>query len=248
MNSNDSTLLEGNLKAWNKKSELQKSYERYFNFILSHCEKHHAILEMGAGFGAFSHYAREKGFSRWLTSDVLQTRYVNLVSDADALPLRSACVDRVVFVDVLHHLAFPMKMFLEAERVLVPCGEIVCVEPWISVFSWFVYHFFHHEGADMRRDPEAPFGMDEKDAYEGCTALATLIVKKVSSERWAAMGFNSPQFYPFNDFSYALTGGFSRRSLCPPRMIEMIRRFVDERFKFIQPFAAMRALMVWKKV
>ncbi len=245
----DFSVLENNLSMWEKKPELRRSYMRYFDLILEYCEPPHAVLELGAGFGAFSSYAREKGFARWFSSDILHTRFSDVVADAAEMPLKSNSMHHIVFVDVLHHLRHPLAMFLEASRVLVSGGCVVCVEPWITPFSWFVYRFFHHEGKNMNPDPENPFqNADGKIAYEGLSSLAMAVGLKISEQRWKSMGFQPPRIYLMNDFSYALTGGFSKRSLCPPWLIRMIRSIFDERLKFISSYAAMRALMVWKKL
>lgn len=52
-----------------------------------------------------------------------------LYGDAQALPLRNECVDRVLLLDVLEHLAEPERSLQEAFRVLAGGGRLVINMP-----------------------------------------------------------------------------------------------------------------------
>lgn len=224
----DLTVLRDNLCAWNAKPELRSAYARYFKQILNRCAHEDIILEIGAGFGAFETFARERGFNRWISSDILISGKAALVTDATSLCIKSTSIDRVIFVDVLHHLPRPFDFFTEAGRVLKPGGKIICLEPWITFFSWFVGKLCHHEDVRLDIDPENPFEKDGKLAYRGCSGLPNVIVKKTPPQRWSSVNLTPPEIVPLNDFAYLLTGGFTGNQILPDRFVQIVRARLDE--------------------
>ena len=71
---------------------------------------------------------------RWIASDLHPLAWNILAADAGQLPVRSAAVQAVVGLDVLHHLPDPGAFFAEAARVLRPGGRFVVVEPWMTPY------------------------------------------------------------------------------------------------------------------
>jgi ubiquinone/menaquinone biosynthesis C-methylase UbiE len=61
-------------------------------------------------------------------------RFSTVCAQAESLPLPSACVDRVIMVDALHHVLDQKQTICELWRVLIPDGRIVIVEPDIRQF------------------------------------------------------------------------------------------------------------------
>jgi SAM-dependent methyltransferase len=98
------------------------------------------VLELGSGAG----FLREV-IPGALTSEVFPTPGVDLVVDAHCLPFRDRSLRAVAMFDVLHHLSDLRRFFAEAARCVRPGGVITAVEPWVTVWSGFVYRRFHHE-------------------------------------------------------------------------------------------------------
>jgi ubiquinone/menaquinone biosynthesis C-methylase UbiE len=59
---------------------------------------------------------------------------VTVCAKAESIPFPSACVDRVILVDALHHVLNQQHTIHELWRVLLPGGRIVIVEPDIRRF------------------------------------------------------------------------------------------------------------------
>jgi hypothetical protein len=112
--------------------------------------------------------------------------------------------------DVLHHIEFPRTFFAEAQRVLIPGGKMVMVEPAITPISWFFYRFIHQEPVNFSADPllEGKASLD-KDPYSANQAFPTLLVTRYAQRltllfpdlrmchvRWLSL------------FAYPLTRGF----------------------------------------
>lgn len=242
----DLAYVETHRRVWARKQHLRAVYGRYHDLILAHCPREARVLELATGLGHLTEAARERGHARWLATDILPVRDAGLRCDATALPFASASLDRIVFIDMLHHLGAPKAFAREAGRVLRPGGEVVCVEPWITLASYPFWRYVHHEGCDLSRDVEHPFPAGAgKAAYEGDGGLATLVVKKIPAEEWQRLGFKEVTATPFNDYAYLSTRGFQETSDAPGVVFGALRLGLD---RALSPFArwlGLRALIRW---
>jgi len=247
--STDLELLSTHRKVWNAKPNLRASYRRYYDMLLPLCPKSSAVLELGCGVGGFGERARVLGYERWFATDILATKSALLRCDATALPFSAASIDRIVFVDVLHHLASPVGFLKEAARVLKSGGAIVCVEPWVTAFSYPVYRFIHQEGCDLSRDVDDPFSGSSKPAYEGDAGLTTLVCRKLTVDnRWGKLGFSRPIVKTFNDFAYLTTRGLRESSDAPAPLYIAARAILDDLMSPLSPILGFRALLTWQRI
>jgi SAM-dependent methyltransferase len=68
---------------------------------------------------------------RWLRVNIDPTERPDVVADAAALPLRGACADWVVCVEVLQYVTLPDAAMREAARVLARGGAVVLAVPFL---------------------------------------------------------------------------------------------------------------------
>lgn len=240
----DQEFLTAHRRAWDRKRSLRDAYARYHALILDRCPDGARVLELGCGLGHLGEAAAARGLS-WVATDVLGVAAARVRCDAMRLPFEGGAFDRVVFVDVLHHLAAPLEFLAEARRVLGPSGSVVAVEPWVTPFSYPTWRFLHHEGCDLSRDPARPFGRAGKRAYQGDNGVSSLVCRKVGAAQWARLGLGPPQVAPFNDFGYLATRGF-RPGPDAPRPLFRLARAADRALAAAAPYLAMRALVSWR--
>src|SRR6267154_1115988 len=136
-------------RIWEQKPVLRRIYEEeLFARLLSSKTPGGISIEIGGGPGFF-----KKLFPEVISTDLISCPWLDVVADAQALPFQTSTVTNVLGLDVLHHLAAPMKFLQEAERILVPGGRLVLVEPWITPFSRIIYRYFHQEDCDLAALP-----------------------------------------------------------------------------------------------
>ena len=216
--------------------------------LLARCPKDAVTLELGCGLGHLTEKARARGHGRWIASDIMAVSSARLRCDATALPFATGSLDRIVFIDVIHHMSAPKAFFSEAARVLKPGGQIVAVEPWVTPLSYFLYRFFHVEGCDLSRDVAAPFSASRsKAAYEGDAGLTSLVCWKTDRDEWARLGFSRPSVEPFNDFAYMATGGFREGRDTPRALYRAMRLVLDDVLSPVASLVGFRAFMRWNR-
>lgn len=240
--------LEEHRRIWDRKPVLERVYRAWFDALLGLLPQGAQVLEVGAGPGFFSlHARRARPDLRWVASDLTPAPWNDVAADAGRLPLRSASVEAVVGLDVIHHLGDPGRFLGEAARVLKAGGRLAAVEPWVTPFSYPVYRWLHQEGCRPGVDPWRPFGdRREKEAFEGDNGILTRLVRVTPAERWRSLGFRPPQLVLLNGFAYLLSLGFREGSLLPSRLAPLLLA-LDRRAAPLASLLGMRALAFWDR-
>jgi len=232
---------------WRQKPVLARVYAPWFEALLTDLPRGAVVLEVGAGPGFLSAFARERRPDlRWLASDLHPVPWNDLAADAGRLPLASARVDAVVGLDVLHHLPQPAAFFEETARVLCPGGGLALVEPWITPLSWPVYRFFHQERCRLGVDPWDPFPGTDKDSFDGDAAVPWRLLRDTLAGGWRRLGFDPPRVRRLNAFAYLLSLGFRPASLLPPSLAPALIA-LDRTSGWLSPLTALRAVLTWER-
>lgn len=218
-------LLREHRRVFDEKPVLSVVYGVWFDRLIAGLKQGARVLETGAGPGLFApHAQRMRPDLRWVSLDLIQAPWNDVVADAQVLPFRSGTFDAVVGVDFVHHLATPLEFFREVARVLKPGGELRAVEPWVSPFSFPIYRFLHQEGATLGLDPGRPFEKGgAKEPFEGDAGVTRAIASRVEDAAWRTLGFaRRAEFVPINGFAYLLSRGFKSGSLLPASLARLM--------------------------
>jgi hypothetical protein len=152
IDSEDREILLRHRRVWDKKPVLRRIYnEEFFGRMISFQKPGGPSVEVGAGPGFF-----KNSFPRAISTDLVWSEWLDAVADAQQLPFQSSSVTNLFGLDVLHHLAAPMKFLQEAHRILSPGGRLILVEPWVTPFSYLIYRYLHQEGCDLSALPWNP--------------------------------------------------------------------------------------------
>jgi SAM-dependent methyltransferase len=238
--SSDLEFIERHRSVWAARPELRSVYHEFFADLLRAVgvQRRAPVVELGAGPGFFKEY-----YPGLISTDVILTRWVDVVCDACALPFPSQSVGALVMLDVLHHLARPLDIIAEAARVLVPGGLMAMIEPWITPFSYLLYRYFHHEDCTLGIDVHHPFESTRKQAFDGNATIPYKLVQYYGHE---ASPLRLSRRERFLALPYLATFGFKRTRPLPWRLIRAARS-CEKMLGPLGRWNATRALLVWEK-
>ncbi len=101
------------------------------------------ILDAGGGTGRVAQFLRDKTGQVLVADEFMEMlREVRkkvgmhpVCSHAENTPFKAGCVDRIIVVDALHHVADQVDTAEELWRILKPGGRIVIEEPDVRAFG-----------------------------------------------------------------------------------------------------------------
>ena len=231
-------------KIMREKKCLRDIYTEIYQEMM-HVKDHYLVaggttLEIGSGGGFIKDM-----FPEVVTSDVKVIAGVDLILGAETLPFADNSVSAIFAVHVIHHIPDITKFLREAERVLVPGGGIVCVEPYWSPIAKFVYTHMHVEPYD----DHAPTWLVNGDRPMSSSnqALSYLLLKRDRAQ-FNTMFPHLTLVYerPFGFIRYMATGGI----WLPPKLPQFAfgsLRMLEYLLQPLMPLLALHHMFVWKK-
>jgi hypothetical protein len=127
-----------------------------------------------------------------------------------------------VLFDVFHHLQAPNAFLKEARRVLTGAGRLLLFEPYVSLFSWPAYGFFHHEPVGWGQPIDLAGTLPRPRAYYAAQGNATRLFFRKEVRQWPD-GWMIFHAEAFSCFHYLLSGGYSKRALYPAAGLGALR-------------------------
>lgn len=202
------------------------------------------ILEIGSGTGGF----KEK-CPHCISSDIVSVPWIDIIVDAVKIPFYDSSIGNIVAIDTIHHIGDPMGFLVEAERVLIPGGRIVLLEPAITPLSRMVFSLFHPEPVDLHADfflKSEP--CQEKKAFDGNQATGHILFncklqKTLLNIPSLTMVFSCK--YP--SLAFPLSGGYRRWRLIHKSLLPVIGRIEANIPSFITELIAFREMFVLEK-
>lgn len=235
-------ILRQHQAVWEKKPLLRLLYTEWYQEVAMWLRTGRT-LEVGGGTGNLKEFAPSV-----VCTDIVKLPWLDAVADAQRIPFTNGSLANIVLFDTLHHLENVRYFFDEALRVLQPGGRIVIMDPYISVSSWFVYHFLHPEPVNFRQDPLVIKPVESgRKPFDANQAISTILFER-SSRRFHDLypSLKKLRHHRLAFFAYPLSGGFDHPSLLPlffARPILALERAVH----FLNRFLAYRILVVLEK-
>lgn len=96
------------------------------------------MVEIGSGASPL-----KQAIPELINTDLFVSPWLSLSSSAYNLPFKNYSLDRLFLMFTCHHLGRIKEFLNEAYRCLKPGGEMVIIDPAITVFSRFYYKYFH---------------------------------------------------------------------------------------------------------
>jgi SAM-dependent methyltransferase len=206
-----------------EKPFLRSLYAHYYaEFARAHRNAPEGLrVELGSGAGFL-----DETIPGLVRLDIRKGARIDIVASALAMPFASRSVGALFMLNVLHHLPDAEAFFSELSRVLVPGGRAVFVEPYVSPISRLVYRNAHHEPFDpAQRD----WRVAGKGAMTAANDALPWIVFCRDRARFEALfpSLEIARVHPHTIALYALSGGFSYRSLAPAALFPAVA-FAEE--------------------
>lgn len=157
----------------NLKVVVANRYEWMNRFIESDWEG----VELGCGAGLSRGFIRSK---RLVLTDHADYDWLD-VKRVDALhtPFEDASFDFAMSVNVIHHLAHPLRFFTEMSRILRPGGRLIVQDVHCSIFLRMALRLQRHEGYDYNVDvfDDSVICTDPEDEWAGNNAIVDLLLQ-----------------------------------------------------------------------
>ena len=224
-----------------KKEFLRKIYLDWYEIIGSELREgtDETILELGSGAGFLKEVIPDV-----ITSEILEVTHVDVVLDGLFMPFENS-LSAIVMIDVFHHLHDPSVFLQEAINALKKDGLIIMIEPWVTLWSRFIYKNLHHE-------PFVPtaceWSFPKSGPLSGANgALPWIVFKRdrnIFEQNFSCLRIKKIQ--PFMPIRYLLSGGFTTRLETPSFLYQPIKQIEA----FLKPFMnwlGMFALIVLEK-
>lgn len=225
---------------WEAKPTLRAVYGEYYRRIQAWITPGRTI-EIGSGAGNLKCV-----IAGAFATDIVPSPWLDVVLDAQRLPVLDGSVTNLIGIDVLHHIEYPRLFLLEAQRVLVPGGRVVFVEPAVTPLSWVAFKLMHPEPVDLRADPFAE-GSPRlgRDPFAANQALPTLMVGR-HRDRWQrelpALRLVHREWLSI--VAYPLSGGFRSWCLLPGKCAPAVLRAEDRLPSWMRRLLGFRLLLV----
>lgn len=217
----DLSLLEQSMRKWRRSAALRVAYRDIHRTMAAQAPDG-PCLEIGSGIGVL-----RETVPGVLTTDIRKTPYVDAAASAYALDrVPGGPWAAVYMMDVLHHLQRPFAFFESAAGVLKTGGRIIMCEPAATVCGRLFYRLFHHEPI-VPAAINAPYDFRE-DKYGGefaNMAMAWCLFERDRSAvacRLRALRLKIHKIAYRDLLGYPMTGGFSKPSLLPPKVVERL--------------------------
>lgn len=203
--------IRANQRVWAQKPLLQAVYADLYARILKQIDLSlpGRVVELGSGMGNLKTQLPDA-----LCTDLFPNPWLEVVCDGYELPFRTESVSHLVLFDVFHHLEAPNALLRAAQRVLIPRGRIVIMDPYISACSYPAYGWLHHEPvaleARIKPEPLPPVPR----GYYAAQGNATRLFFRHEWPDWPP-GWRVAHRQAFSAFASLLSGGFSKPALYP---------------------------------
>jgi len=201
-------------------------------------------IELGGGPGLLKAY-----IPNVLSSDIASASWLDLATDAQALPFADGVVANLLMVDVLHHLSRPQRFLAEAIRVLKPGGRVVILDVFLSPVSWPIFRFLHPEPATLsirplNRQHDQPL-FDPDDPWNSDQGMCrALFWKQKKQLRRMYPRLKTVHRECFSTVLWPLSGGFEQKDRIPVLALPLLRKLERalEKFGRLTGFRSLVAL------
>lgn len=199
------------------------------------------VVEVGAGAGFLKNH-----LPKLIAGDVLASRFIDVCFDARGLPFRENSLKGIVMLNVFHHIPSAAVFLAGAQRCLKRGGVIVMIEPWITVWSHWIYKLLHHEATDTL---QRGWDFESSGPLSGANqALPWIFFQRdriLFERRFSNLRIEAIR--PHTPLRYLASGGLSHKATTPMFWYELLVR-LEARAQPLRGVFSMFATIVLKRM
>ena len=239
--------LELHRKMLEKKRMLREVFTEFHHSFIKLEEKfltgEGAKVELGAGVSPM-----RDSYPEVLATDIVGAPHLDKVVNAEAMDFSDQSVKVIYGQNCFHHFPHPDRFFNELDRVLVPGGGAILLEPYYGPFASFLYkRLFRTEGFDKTFPSwETPVTGSMNGANQALSFIVFVRDRALYEKKYPCLKIVHKGTVG-NYLKYLLSGGLNFRQVVPDRLTWVVGFFE----KLISPFNGLIALhhiIVIKKI
>jgi SAM-dependent methyltransferase len=200
-------------------------------------------VELGAGVSPM-----RDSYPEVLATDIVEAPYLDQAINAEAMDFTDQSVRTIYGQNCFHHFPHPDKFLSELDRVLVPGGGAILLEPYYGPVATFLFkRLFHTEGFDKNYPSwETPVTGPMNGANQALSYIVFIRDLKDYERKYPSLRVVHQE--PVGNYlKYLLSGGLNFRQLLP----DSFTAFVGLLEKLISPlnkWIALHHIIVIHKV
>lgn len=200
-------------------------------------------VEIGAGVSPM-----RDSYPEVLATDIVDTHHLDRVINAEAMDFSTDSVRVIYGQNCFHHFPHPDKFLCELERVLVPGGGAILLEPYYGPLATFLYkRLFHTEGFDKTYQSwETPIAGPMNGANQALSYIVFIRDRNIYEQKHPSLKIVHQELAG-NYLKYLLSGGLNFRQLLPDSftgLISLLERLISP----LNRWAALHHVIVIRKV
>jgi SAM-dependent methyltransferase len=199
------------------------------------------LLELGSGVIPYSNLD-----ARFISSDISFNKNMQLVCDAQNLPIKKDSIGGLVGQFVFHHLQDPANGLRELERVMKPKSRVIFIEPANTFLGKLIFPFMHKS---EYYDEKANWTNAVEDLDRKANQALSFIVFVRDRQLFEKMfpGFRIMEIVKMpQGVRYMACGGLNFRKIMPNSFINFIRMLEKYFPRIISIFAVHWCVVIEK--
>lgn len=208
-----------------KKKKLLKDivfsyYRKFISFDELYFSGKGKKVELGAGTSLIKEL-----FPEVVTTDIRSHRDLDCTIDSQDMNFKNESIRSILGVNCFHHFPKPHFFFKELQRVLIPGGGCVLIEPYFGIFSrWFFNRLHETEFFDMNQKGWT----QEVDVMSKANQALSYIVffrdKKEFNNKYPNLEVIHHEIIN-NTFTHLFSGGLNYKQLVPDFLVFFVKVF-----------------------
>lgn len=186
-------------------------FQKRFGWMNNYIDDSDKVLEVGCGIGVTKLFVK-KGFI--ILSDVVDNYWVDQKEDALNLSYENESLNAIIINNTLHHLAYPMKFFEEANRVLKKQGKILIQDVNCGFFMQRLLRLMNIEDFNFKVDvfDQNAICTYPENPWDGNNAIPNLLFGNIQNFENNIPYFKVIERKYSEFFIYMVSGGISGKT------------------------------------